>query len=426
MTALKVTLWDMVIGYLAWDEKNNTSIFESSNEYLGSPLNIAPFIHPNKKDKLIGADFHEKFNGLIPCFSDSLPDYFGDIVFKEWLEQLQLDQSSMNPVERLLYVGTTGIGGLEYHDAKVIPSTGKPLNLEYLAILSDKIIKGNYGKEDFLKDSGTLQHLLSIGSSVGGAQAKIMLALHNDADQMEWLPGNVLHKNNSVEYYIVKLDHDPHHIWQREKHLVEFVYHQMAKEIGIHTADTRLIQDGERTHFASKRFDRIGQKKLHQQTASALLGFFGKSAEIGYEDIFKLMEFLGLSHMEKEQLFTQMVFNVVYSNRDDHTKNFSFLMDETGTWSLSPAYDLTFPFDPYRNFRMPHKISINKKLKEISKKDIQSVARKVGITNDHRILNRVIESSRSVSKRLAESGVSDKTVDLMVKDIQRNLSFLNS
>ena len=422
MSSAKISIWNTTIGYISWDDQNNTAIFESDQEYIDSPFNIAPLIHPDKKELLFGNNYHEQFNGMIPTFNDSLPDSFGNVVFKEWLEQVEVDQSEMNPVERLLYVGRRGVGATEYHKSKDIPNISHNIDLFELAEISDKIIKRKYEQEDFMHNPEALRNILTIGSSVGGAQAKILVAITREQrkENEKILAGDIIH-HIPVDYYIVKLEHDSQNVWNREKNYVEFVYNQIAKDIGINVTDSRLIFEGGRAHFASKRFDRVGNRKIHKQTVNALTGFYGKNTEFSYENIFKVMEYLKLPSHQKEQLFMQMVFNVVASNRDDHTKNFSFLMDEQGQWALSPAYDLTFPFDPYQSFAVPHKIAINGKVKGINREDLVVTAKKVGILRYNEIIDNVVAKVATFSNRIKEYDLNQKTIQLVVTDIMKNI-----
>ncbi len=416
MSSAKITIWNTVVGYLYWDDRNNAAIFEADSEYLKAPYNIAPIIHSNKEEKLFGNDFHEKFNGMIPAFNDSLPDSFGNIIFKEWLEQNNINQSDMNPVERLLYVGKRGVGALEFHEGKEIPQIVQNIDLNELAKISDKILKRKYEQKDFMHHPEALKNILTIGSSVGGAQAKILVSLTKE-DTL--LAGDIIH-DQAVDYYIVKLEHDPKNIWHKKKNYVEYVYNQMARDAGINVAESRLIEEGGRAHFASKRFDRVDNKKMHQQTVNALCGFYGKNYEFSYSDIFKIIQRLDLPYANSEQLFMQMVFNVAASNRDDHTKNFSFLMSEKGEWFLSPAYDLTFPFDPHETFSPQHQISINGKTKEINGADIKSVAKLAGIRNYKQIVHKVIEQVATFEKRIKKYDLNSKTIKLIVKELENN------
>lgn len=420
MSSARIKIWDQIVGYITWDVTKQTAIFEADNEYVESPINIAPILHREKGDLLYGNDYPEGFQGMIPTFKDSLPDSFGDVVFKEWLEQMNLSSSDMNPVERLLYIGNRGIGALEYEVGKDISNIDYNLDLEELSLISEKIIKRKYDEKDYLHSPEALESILNIGASVGGAQAKVLLALTKD-DKL--LAGDIIH-DLDVDYYVVKLEHDPNNVWLKEKNYVEFVYNSIARSAGINVAESRLILEGGRAHFASKRFDRVNGKKVHKQTVSALAGFHGRNTEFSYENIFKMMEYLKLPYEDKKQLYMQMVFNVASSNRDDHTKNFAFLMNEKGDWSYSPAYDITYPFDPYSSFAVPHKISINNKLRSIDRNDLIAVAKVAGIRNFNEIINNVVDSISQFKNQINEYDLNLKTVDLISKDIEKNISLL--
>ncbi len=416
MSSAKITIWDKVVGYLVWDAPNQTAIFEAEESYINAPFNISPLLHEDKKQIINGFDFHKKFNGLFPCFNDSLPDSFGNIVFKEWLEQNKIDQSTMNPVERLLYVGNRGVGAIEYQKGHDIPNVIQSIDLNELAGISNTIIKRKYNQKDYLHNPEALKNILVIGSSFGGAQAKVLVAIN---DKNELLAGDIIHKDE-LDYYIVKLEHDPNNIWNKEKNFVEFEYNEIAREIGLIVADSKLISSGESTHFASKRFDRINNEKIHTQTVNALTGFFGRNTDFSYEEIFRIIVYLDLPYVNSEQLFTQMVFNVAASNRDDHTKNFSFMMDKLGQWSLTPAYDLTYPFDPYQQFNTPHQISINGKNSGIDRKDLVAVAKKVGIRNYNQIIDKAVNGVATFEARIQRYGLNKNTIQLIVKELESN------
>lgn len=416
MSSAKITIWNKVVGYLVWDEPNQTAIFEADDDYLVAPFNIAPLIHGDKNAPLTGINFSPKFNGLPPCFNDALPDSFGNNVFKEWLEQNKIDQSELNPVERLLYIGQRGIGALEYHIGRDIPNITHIIDVNDLAAISDKIIKRKYDQRDYILNPEALKNILVIGSSVGGAQAKILVAINK---KNELLAGDILHAE-PVDYYIIKLEHDSSDIWLKEKNVVEFEYNQMAREAGLFVSESKLFHIDGKTHFASKRFDRVNNHKIHTQTVNALTGFYGRNTEFSYEEIFRIIEYLRLPYVNLEQLFIQLVFNVAASNRDDHTKNFSFVMNDKAEWSLSPSYDLTYPFDPYQNFNVPHQIAINGKTSNITRKDLETVAKKAGIRGYNKIIDRVVESVASFTKRIKPYDLNKNTVKLISKDLELN------
>jgi serine/threonine-protein kinase HipA len=315
-----------------------------------------------------------------------------------------------------LYVGNRGVGAIEYQKGHDIPNVIQSIDLNELAGISHTIIKRKYDQKDYLHNPEALKNILVIGSSFGGAQAKVLVAIN---DKNELLAGDIIHKNE-VDYYIVKLEHDPTNIWYREKNFVEFEYNQIARNIGLNVADSKLISSGKQTHFASKRFDRVKNEKIHTQTVNALTGFYGRNTEFSYEEIFRIISYLNLSYSNSEQLFTQMVFNVATSNRDDHTKNFSFMMNKLGEWSLTPAYDLTYPFDPYQNFNTPHQISINGKNLEINRKDLESVAKKAGIRNYNSIIDKVVEGVSTFESRMKQYDLNKNTIQLIIKELETN------
>ncbi len=421
MSTARIKIWDTIVGYLYWDAQNHTAIFETDSTYQEASFNIAPFIHQNKKQKLSGGDFHKNFNGLIPTFNDSLPDAFGNTVFLEWLIKNNLDQSQMNPVERLLYIGKRGAGALEYEIEKPLPEMSGLIDMNELAFISDLIIKKKYALKDHQHNPEALKNILSIGSSIGGAQAKILIATNLDSNI---LAGDIIH-SEPVNYYIVKLQHDPFSVWAQEKNKVEYVYNEMAREAGINVAKFKFFHEDGKTHFASKRFDRIDNEKVHSQTVNALSGFYGRNTQYSYEQIFRIMEAFRLPYENFKQLFTQMTFNVAASNRDDHTKNFSFLMNKNGEWSLSPAYDITYPFDPYHSFKVPHQIAINGKNINIERRDIEAVAKKVGIRGYHKIIDRVLESVSSFRERIKAYDLNKNTIQILNKELEENIKKLS-
>lgn len=415
MSVARVSIWGITVGYLAWDGIKHHSIFEPDAEYVKSDFNLAPILHPQKKEILYGNDFHEKFEGLIPVFKDSLPDAFGNVVFKEWLEQSGLKESDMNPVERLLYVGRRGMGALEYHVEKGNANVIQNIDLEELSTISDLIIKRKYESIGGIR---SLENILKIGASVGGAQAKILVAKRRGTE--EYLAGDIVH-DGDADYYIIKLGHDTSQIWHREKNVVEFIYNQIAREIGLNVPESELIFQGERVHFQTKRFDRVNNVRWHTQTVSAMAGFYGRTNEFGYENIFKIIDFLKLSDDHKKQLFLNMIFNVAASNRDDHTKNFSFLMSPLGEWAVSPAYDLTYPVDPFQNFGMVHKITVNGKDRNIDRSDILQVADKIGLIGAHEMIDKVISGVNGFRKMAQSFDINKKTVDIIDSELQKNI-----
>jgi serine/threonine-protein kinase HipA len=324
-----------------------------------------------------------------------------------------MSRDLLNPVERLLYSGNRGLGALEYEIKKDLPEIGNQLDLNRLSTTADQIIKKEYPAGS---DIASLNSLLVLASTAGGAQAKVLVSIAAD-DRCFANGENVSERTDS---YLLKLDHDTEHSWSNQKNKVEYVYNQMARDAGINVAESRLISEDRRTHFASKRFDIEDGQKLHSQTVNALTGFFGRNNEYAYIDIFRILAHFELPYSTFEEFYRRMVFNVVASNRDDHTRNTSFIMSQSGVWSLAPAYDLTFPYDPYQNLVIPHQMAINGKTKEINRQDLAQVGRLAGIMNYNKIIDQILDVVSSFDSRARKFELDSETVKLILKDLELN------
>ncbi|MBI1835641.1 MAG: type II toxin-antitoxin system HipA family toxin [Flavobacteriia bacterium] len=420
MSSIKVKIWDETIGYLYWDGVNNRSIFELDSDYQESNLNISPLLI-NKKIKIHTATTYEPiFQGLPPSIADSLPDYFGNRVFQTWLNQNNILESELNPIERLMYTGKRGIGAMEYEPGKSIINTIDTVDFGEIVEISEKIISNKYAFSDFINNQQALQNILTIGSSVGGAQAKILVAVHPKTGEIK--AGDVLHEDKEFDYFIVKLGHESESVWGKEKTSVEYVYYLMAKNAGLTINDSKLIENQGNIHFQTKRFDRVKGEKIHFQTLLAITGYSSKTSVFNYEQCFVVLEQMKFKHLDKEMLFRQMVFNIASCNMDDHLKNLGFILNREGNWSLSPSYDLTYPFDPFLPSLKFHKMNINGKSKDIEREDILKMAQKVGIRNPHGIIEEVknaVSEFEQLAKNYEIGNYSRKTIST---DIQKAIN----
>jgi serine/threonine-protein kinase HipA len=402
------------VGYLTWDETRQQAILELDESYQNSPIDLAPLTIDKRLPIHYARDPQQVFHGLPPLLADSLPDHFGNRVFQEWLIKNNYAISDLNPVDRLMYVSARGMGALTYEPAREVPNTIEHIDFSALARVSEKIIQGKYDYTDFLANEQALQHILRIGSSVGGAQAKVLVAIHDKSNELR--AGDILHDDPDYRYYIVKLAHDTGTPWGQEKILVEYVYHLMAREAGIKTCNMQLHRDGDARHLMIERFDREQGQRIHMQTLMALSGRYDRRVPFSYEDCFRLMTALRMAHEDIRRLYRQMVFNVFAHNMDDHSKNISFLMDDKGQWRLSPAYDLTYPFDPYLPSLKAHKMSVNGKVKDINTDDLLAVAKKVGIRAATRLIEEVKKGVTTFKGLAKDHGVSIQTIDMMMSD----------
>ncbi|MGB1317830.1 MAG: type II toxin-antitoxin system HipA family toxin, partial [Flavobacteriales bacterium] len=317
---------------------------------------------------------------------------------------------------------TRGTGALEYEPGKDVIGSISEVDFNELAEVSKKIIENKYEYSDFVKNQEALQHILTIGSSVGGAQAKVLVSVHNKTGELR--AGDVLHQDAGFDYYIVKLAYDSETAWGAEKTSVEYAYHQMALECGIKMMPCELLETGDSLHFRTKRFDRVEGQKLHTQTLAALTSYSNRNVPFSYEQVFRIMERLQVSHRDKEQLFKQMVFNVASCNMDDHMKNFGFIMERSGEWKLSPAYDLTYPFDPYLPSMMFHKMSINGKTKNIKLNDVLAVGQLVGIRNAKGLVSQICAAVASFSTKAQQLKISKRTIKTVQAELEKRIALL--
>ncbi|MEM5773805.1 MAG: type II toxin-antitoxin system HipA family toxin [Anaerolineaceae bacterium] len=388
MTDASVLLWGSVIGAVSWLEDRELGVFQYEPAFLKSGIQLAPLMMPlNGFPYQFPALPRETFRGLPGMLADSLPDKFGNALIDAWLASQGRAAASFNPVERLCYVGTRGMGGLEYQPALLPPlSASKKIEVEKLVELTNKILaqrnelNGVWKGED---DREALQNILRVGTSAGGARAKAILA---------WNPATNQFRSGQVdlpagyEHWILKFDGI---INNRDKELadpqgygkIEYAYHLLAREAGIEMTECRLFHEGGRSHFITRRFDRGADgSKLHMQSLGAIAhADYNQPAGYSYEQALQVMKRLGLPQRDLEQQVLRAMFNVVGRNQDDHVKNIAFLMNRAGEWRLSPAFDVSYAYDPAGMWTSRHQMSINGRRDGFSRADLLALANLGGI-----------------------------------------------
>lgn len=390
---INVNLFGQEIGRIGLDETERRSSFQYHPDYISSTdlRNIFPktgIIKQTSRVQLFGQFDNDTFKCLPPQFADSLPDLFGSIIFKAWLESRGATEISV--LEQLAYVANRGMGAIEYSPSKRIPKNTTIHLDDIINVLHDVLDLKKSKSENYL-NSKALINIFKIGTSAGGARPKILISEHKTT--LEIIPGDVEHSDD-YNHYLVKLAIDETMPYPRE--VVEFCYHQIAQKIGIRMMPSKLIDD---KHFATLRFDRQDGKKIHTLTASGMTGWdFRDTKMSSYENLFKLASFLNIPHSQMVELFRRMVFNVVYKNTDDHMKNHSFIYDpEKDAWSLSPAYDLTFALNPLIDFKTTNQaLSINGKRNNITRKDLLTIAEAFTIKNPAGIIEEVFAYRESL------------------------------
>lgn len=411
MKLLEVHSWNSLVGVLVWDEERQSSRFEFAPSFIKKGIHLSPLVHPTSK-QIITSDlksdefsFELKSSKGLPLFlSDSLPDKFGTDLFSKYLEIEGRIYSDLSPLEKLAYIGSRGMGALEFKPAKHIKDSKKLLDLQKLNELSISLVTGK--PISHIEDMTNLFH---VGTSPGGAQPKVLINI--DSENGDIFRGDEF-PNLNQESWILKFNRDIGEKLDKERGKIEYAYYLLARQSKISIMESRLMTIGEESCFMTKRFDRKNGEKIHTQTLHAMSGMnFRLPNTYSYEQIFRLMNKLKFDYTAKEQLFRIMVFNVIGQNVDDHTKNFGFNMTKDGIWHFSPAYDLTFTYNENYNQITPHFLSINGKNKDINSSDLESVAKSFGIKKGTSIMNEIntnFQNWKTISKQahLSESTIN--------------------
>jgi serine/threonine-protein kinase HipA len=355
------TLFGKEIGVLM--EGKNGLAFQYHANFDALRYPISPLRLPYDKERVFNYYDSMPFNGLPGIFADSLPDSFGNIALREYFKRkYQTTQLKLSPLEKLAYVGSNGIGAIEYKPAidEKHESYNVSIDLQRYAEETKRLMAGNVEE--------ILQELLA-HPSPGGARPKaaVQWDMVNNRISMD-------SKNKErYEHWIIKFDEEG-----RDETSIEYLYTNLAAKAGLNVPTVKQIILKDEIHFATKRFDRIEGKKLHQATLAGLIhGDFTRQNACSYEEYLRLTEALTKSPAQTKEAYRRMVFNVVGKNCDDHIKNFSFLMNEQGEWSLSPAYDLLYSFGPVTYGE--HKMSINGKNNQITLNDLAQCGYNVGL-----------------------------------------------
>lgn len=429
MLNAKVLLWDSLIGAVSWLEDREIGVFQYSPDFVGSGIQIAPLVMPlNEFPYEFPALARNSFKGLPGLLADSLPDKFGNAVIDAWLAAQGRSKASFNPVERLCYIGTRGMGALEFEPA--ISEYSKKdnfIDLEKLVELANAILDQRTGLQGVLTgvdDHELLEDILRVGTSAGGARAKAILSWNPKTNEFR---SGQIGLDPGFEHWLLKFDGITNN---RDKEIadplgygkIEYAYYKMAKNIGIDMMESRLHHEGGRSHFMTKRFDRTENGgKIHTQTLGALAHYdYNMAGSNSYEQAIQVMKNLGLSRKQLEQQVLRTIFNIVGRNQDDHVKNIAFLMDRDGHWSLSPAYDLTYAWNPTGDWTSRHQMSINNKRDNFDREDLISYANYAGIKKQaaNAMIDFVISEFNAWPHVASSAGVAKDTADMIFSSLR--------
>jgi serine/threonine-protein kinase HipA len=392
-----VKIWDKVAGAVAWDEQSGTAGFEYDVGFTSGKWDLSPLKMPVGPGRRIFS-FPElrgniTFKGMPGLLADSLPDRFGTQLINTWLVQNGRPENSLNPVELLCFIGTRGMGALEFE-----PSYFKPLKrtfsieMDSLVDIAGKMLdKRNVFETNLLKDEEkAMKEILKIGTSAGGARPKAIIAYNEKTGQVK---SGQTKAPRDFEHWLIKLDGVSEAQFGESSGYgrIEMAYYFMAKDCGIDMMESRLLEENGRAHFMTKRFDREGGDiKHHVQTLCSMQHYdFNDVHSFSYEQLFQTMRLLRLPYPQAEQLYRRMVFNVLAQNCDDHAKNFAFLLKKDQPWELAPAYDICHAYRPDSEWVSQHALSINGKRKGITKEDLLAVAKLNNIKKAETIIRQI-------------------------------------
>ena len=392
----KVYIWGEYAGAVLWNENTGSATFEYEPSFARKGWDLSPLMMPINENRAHSFRDLSKdtFMGLPGLLADALPDAYGKALLDRWLASL--GREFANPVERLCYQSKRSMGALEFMPAKddyLDESSAIEISsLVQIAaeVLSDKTdLKTNLNEDT----KEALINIIKVSTSAGGQRAKAVIAYNDTTGEVR---SGQLEAAEGFSHWLLKLDGvtnaalgDPQHYGK-----IEYAYYKMALKAGIEMTECRLLEENGRSHFMTKRFDRIGgNEKIHMQTLCGIAHYDYKMLHAySYEQAFQVMRRLRLPYGQAEQMFKRMVFNVIARNQDDHTKNISFLMDKTGTWKLSPAYDMSWAYNPKGEWTSHHQMSINNKWDNITRADLIAVAEAMHIKKADSIINETCDA----------------------------------
>lgn len=426
----EIKIWGEWVGAVRWDESQQLGYFQYDTKFIQKGWDLSPLKMPLSQGTQIYSfpelrigrnETLDTFKGLPGLLADVLPDKYGNRLISTWLAQQSRTENSMNPVEKLCFIGTRGMGALEFEPATIKTST-RNFSLEFdgLVELAKKML---YEREGFLThlskdEEKAMMEILKIGTSAGGARPKAVIAYNRKTGEIKSGQGSV---PKGFEHWLLKLDgvsgeqFGESSGWGR----VEYAYYLMAKDCKIEISECRLLEENGRAHFMTKRFDRDGNIKHHTQSLCGMQHYdFNDMYGYSYEQVFQTMRLLYLTYPEAEQMFRRMVFNVLATNFDDHTKNFSFILKKDDRWRLAPAYDLCFSFDPTNHWVNKQTLSINGKRLEITKEDLMTIAKNNNIKKGDKIIDEMNSIIKSWTTYASQANVNNA----LKKKINNNLN----
>jgi serine/threonine-protein kinase HipA len=428
MTVAEVQLWGRTIGAVSLEDGGSTAAFQYDPAFAQSGIQISPITMPLSDRVYVFPELPQRtFHGLPGLLADSLPDRFGNALIDAWLATQGRTPESFNAVERLCYTGIRGMGALEFAPAiGPQPQRAKKIEIDALVKLASEVLahrknlKATFASE---KRKAALGDILRVGTSAGGARAKAVIAWNRQTNEVR---SGQIEAGTGFDYWLLKFDGVT---GNKDKELedpkgygaIEYAYYLMAKAAGINMSECRLLEEGGRRHFMTRRFDRLdGGEKLHMQSLCALAHFdFNSAGAYSYEQALLTIRQLNLPMATVEEQFRRMAFNIIARNQDDHVKNIAFLMDKAGQWSLAPAFDVIYSHNSAGDWTATHQMTMNGKRDGFTLADFRACAKNAVMKRGR--ADAIVEEVRAAVSKWPDFAEQAQVLKTWRKQIQKNL-----
>jgi serine/threonine-protein kinase HipA len=408
VSSIEVRIWGQSVGAVALDSRLGYYAFEYAPAFVNTGIELSPLRMPigQADEPFVFTELSATFQRLPALLADALPDKFGNALINAWMAQHGVNDQQVTALDRLAYMGKRGLGALEFRPVRgATRESSTAIELSKLVNSARVAVSGEFTDDPHAE--AALKQIISVGTSAGGARAKASVAWNPNTDeicagQFDVEPG--------FEHWLLKfdgLDQSQNLGVTKDFGRVEYAYHLMARAAGITMSDCRLLEENGRAHFMTRRFDRDGNIKHHLQTLCGMDHLdFNQIATHDYNQFFMVLQKLELPTDAFDQAFRRMAFNVMAANNDDHTKNISFILRQNQGWALSPAYDITFSYDPRNRWLREHLMSVNGRFSDITRQDLLRVADRFVVPKPETILTTVRNAVQAWPDFAAEAGVS--------------------
>ena len=408
-------IYDKKIGTILL--KDGRVYFEYDKEFKNSNLEISPLKLPLSLEGVYTNNDEQYFEGLAGVFHDSLPDKFGTKVIERYFESKNIPSYELNVVQKLMFVGDKSIGAISYK-----PSIHKLDNHKQQELIelnsfyenAKKIISG-----DAIEVVDEMLTFMDSAASAGGARAKAIIGYNPNSKEI--ISGIKKELPLEFEHYLIKFDFLNDNQKSQDYTKLEYLYMNMAKEAKIEVPNIELLEHGNLTHYLIKRFDKVNGKAKHLHSVAGLTHCnFNVPMHYSYDELFRLTRYLTGNQQDLYELYRRMVFNIIGRNQDDHAKNFAFLMDEKGTWSLSPAYDITYANG--MNYTKNHQLSLRGKTNDFTKKDLLDIAKLHSLKDNivKEIIEQTIDIFSTFRSRAKELEINEESISKIEKNLIKN------